>query len=106
VSEYLLDDGARQYESLSFFSPSFVMEAKSFETKEDFDIATVSGRIVYVNYEALEYDFKKATDKSRLSFQYWCDDDLNGNLRASRANCDHLYQLAKDRIVPHFRRNG
>jgi len=38
ITDYIKDDGTREYESLWFFSATFCLEAKQFITKYDLDI--------------------------------------------------------------------
>lgn len=95
VCDYFTEEGIREYESLWFFSREYCMEAKQFVTKLDLDILTMEVSIKYLNFNLQEYDFKKTTDSSRLNVVF---ENLTGNagtLKASRENCQYLFNIMK-----------
>lgn len=102
VSEYITDENQRNYESLWFFTPRLAMEAKSFLTGDDFDLTPLQ-RIVRIQYRKEEYDFKKATERSRLHVS--CQDDaaISYNLKASGINCDHLKDISTRFLLPNLK---
>lgn len=69
ISDYIKDDGSREYGSAWFFSNKYCMEAKQFVVKDDFDITPVQKRVAYWSIEKRDYDFEKATEKSKTSFK-------------------------------------
>lgn len=99
VSEYVKEDSSREYESLWFFSDQFVMEAKRFVKDDDFDLAPSRSRVIYWAIEKQDYDFKKATEKSRLNVQFTLDSGISGHLKASKENCDHVRDVFSKFIV-------
>jgi hypothetical protein len=102
VSEYVTQDGGRQYESLWFFSESCVMEAKQFLTADDFDIMAWKHRLVYFRLLKTDYDFEAATDKSRMNLTYGDTALYRGELKASRENCDYLRDIYLSLMVPNL----
>lgn len=80
VSEYVKEDGSREYEALWFFSMNFMMEAKGFVRGDDFDMAPIAGRVSYWRIQKSDYDFVRATEKSRLNV-YFSTSGVNGNLK-------------------------
>ncbi len=94
VSEYLTAEGNREYENLSFFSRSFVMEAKNFLSEDDFDLDVVRDAVRYWRIRKWDYDFVKATDKSRLNLQFWLSSGMTAQMKASKENCDYLKAIA------------
>lgn len=105
VSEYVKEDGSREYENLWFFSTNFVMEAKNFIQQDNFDMLTIKKRIPYWRIEKRDYDFVRGTDTSRLSLHFSTGPlGLSGNLKASKENCDHLRDILKSRILGNMER--
>ena len=101
VTDYLNKDGTRVYENLWFFSETYCMEAKQFITKDDFDITPIKVRMRYVRIQKEDYDFKKATEKSKVNLYFGLETGVTGDLKASNENCDYL----KDTFLKHFTPN-
>jgi len=109
VDNYLKKDGTNVYESLWFFSGnSHVMEARQFAIVEEdiFDILSIPDQIVYCKFEKRDYNFKKATDKSRLSLEIWFRDneELLCIFTASEINCDFLKEIYMKIIKPKLKK--
>jgi hypothetical protein len=102
VNEYIKGDETREYESLWFFSETYLMEAKQFITKDDFDITPFKNIINYVKFIKQNYDFEKAEEKSRLNLIIKMDTNVNGTLKASKGNCDYLKKIIEKYIVPNL----
>jgi len=103
VTDYITEDGAREYDCLWFFSEKYIMEAKQFITKDDFDIAPIQNRIVYLASKKQDYDFKKATEKSRLNVKFDMDTQVGCTFKASNENCDYLKEIIFRYIVPNLK---
>lgn len=103
VTDYIKEDGAREYENLWFFSEKYCMEAKQFITKDDFDITPIRSRIYYWTIQKQDYDFKNATKKSRLHLRFDLDTGIRGEFKASKENCDYLRDLICKYIVPNLK---
>lgn len=103
VTDYIKEDGAREYENLWFFSEKYCMEAKQFITKDDFDITPIRSRIYYWTIQKQDYDFKKATEKSRLHLRFDLDTVISCEFKASKENCDYLRDLIRKYIVPNLK---
>lgn len=101
INDYMKDDGSREYESMCFFSKKYWMEAKQFVAKDNFDITPARERVVYWTIQKQDYDFKKATEKSRLYLQVTFDTRIRGEFKAAKQNCDYL----RDIIVKHVMAN-
>lgn len=102
VSEYTESDGTREYDSLVFFGGPFVVEAKRFVHEDDFDVSILRKQVLYLEIRKQDYDYEQATDASRLSITFTLGSGLNGELKASRANCDHLRDLITKHLVPNL----
>ncbi|GAG49134.1 unnamed protein product, partial [marine sediment metagenome] len=76
---------------------------KSFTTKDNFDMTPVNNRIKYWSIQKQDYDFKSATDQSRLYVHFQTDVDVSGDLKASKENCDILKTIFIQHILPNLR---
>lgn len=103
VSDYIKEDGSREYENLSFFSQKYIKEAKQFRANDDFDNTPIKNRITWWNLKMQDYDFKNATEKSRLYLKIMLDTRINGEYKASKENCDHLRDIFLKYIVPNLK---
>ncbi len=104
VTDYIDSDGKREYENLWFFSDRYVMEAKGFAAgKEDFEIAPIKGRVAYCGIKKQDYDFKEATEKSRLYLVIKLDIIVDGDLKAAKENCDALRDIILKYVKPNLK---
>ena len=103
IEDYIKEDGLREYESLLFFSKKNCMEAKQFITKEDFDVTPIEKRIFYWSIKKQNYDFKKATEKSRLHLIFHLDTGVTGEAKAAKNNCDYLREIILKYVVPNLK---
>lgn len=99
ITDYIKKDGSREYENLWFFSEKYCMEAKQFITKDDFDITPIKKRVFYWTIQKQDYDFKKATKKSRLYLKLSLDPGIGGDFKAAKENCDHLKEIILKYVV-------
>lgn len=99
VSEYIDNEGKRQYESLWFFSSRLAMEAKYFLAGDNFDATPVLERIKYWGLQKTEFDFENPTEKSRLTIEFSLVQNISGSLKASKEHCNHLYYIFKKYIL-------
>lgn len=100
IDDYINEDKSRGYESIWFFSKRFILEAHDFETKYELDIVPI---IVYrLMIELKDYDFCKATEESRMRVSLTFAEDLTGELKAAKENCDILRDIIFTYIQPKF----
>lgn len=102
VNDFIKEDGTREYGSVWFFSQTYAMEAKSFTSKDDFDMTPLRKRLTYWRVEKQDYDFAKATEKSRVLLQIRMDYPVTGEFRASKENCDFLRDVLRKHILPNL----
>lgn len=104
VTDFLREEGNRDYESLWFFSKGYVMESKNFVTKDEFDMTPLLKNIYYWLIEKQDYNFLKATEKSRLRIKVNFNPGLgmSGDLKASKENCDYLKDIFRKHFLPNF----
>jgi len=89
VTDYIDSEGKREYENLWFFSDRYTMEAKGFAMgKDDFDITPIKDRVKYYGIQKQDYDFKEATDKSRLYLNIGWDTEVRGDFKAAKKNLE------------------
>src|SRR3972149_10515541 len=93
ITEYLKEDGSREYESLWFFSEKYCMEAKQFITSDNFDMVAMKNRINYWKVQKQDYDFGKATERSRLTIYVSLGTLSSLDLKASKENCSQLKNI-------------
>ena len=103
VTDYINEDGSREYESLWFFSDNFCMEAHNFITEDDFDCLNLSNPILRWEIKKKHYDFKDASDNSRLYIKFNTENKINGVLKASRENCIFLNKIFLTYINPNLK---
>jgi len=104
VTDYIAEEGLREYENLWFFSQDYCMEAKRFTAEDDFDITPIQNRIRYYRVRKQDYDFKEAGDESRLHLFFGVPPDVTGDLKASRENCDYLRDIILKYIAPNLKK--
>jgi hypothetical protein len=102
VTDYIKEDGSREYENLWFFSDKYFMEAKQFITQDNFDIAPIKNRISYWNIRKQDYNFKKATPKSRFYLKISMEFPTSGEFKAAKENCDYLRSIFFQYIKPNL----
>jgi predicted Zn-dependent protease len=103
VTDYILNNGSRQYENVWFFTKRYVMEAKLFSKEDDFDISPLIKQVDFIDIKKHNYEFGKATEESRLSIIYASSLNTNqGDLRASKGNCDYLMKITLKYLIPNL----
>lgn len=101
VSEFVKEDGIREYENLWFFSQKYVMEAKSFILKDLFDMTIIHKQLKYWTIEKMSYDFVNAMEKSRMTMSVKFE-TVSGIFKASKENCDFLRDVFRRNILPNL----
>lgn len=104
VDEYIKEDGTRDYTGISLFSNKYDFGALQFLT-EDHIVLTKRREDVYaIAIKKKDYDFKKATENSRLNIDVRYDvGEMSATYRASKANCDCLKKIYFKYIVPNIK---
>ena len=98
VSDYFDGEGKRNYQDLLLFTQHRIVEVKQFLTQDQYFINNVQEYpIVGIEINANEYDFEKATEKSRLNLKvFWGEGtSLNLPMKAAGENCDYLNGIFK-----------
>lgn len=103
ISEYVKEDGKRELENLWFFTHKLLLESKMFINQDDFDATPLKNRILYWRLKKQNYDFKKATKKSRLTIEFNLESGVSGILKSSGVNCDELKKILNKYIIPNVK---
>ena len=105
VTDYIDSEGRREYENLWFFSDRYVMEAKGFAAgkKDDFDITPLKARVEHCAIQKQGYDFKEATDESRIYLLFKLDTGSIADFKASKENCDVLRDIVLRHVKPNLK---
>jgi len=94
VDEYIREDGTREYEDINFFSNEYDFGALQFLTEDNFIITKRIKNVSAIKIKKKDYDFKKATENSRLNIEVRYDiSEMYAIFKASKENCDHLKQI-------------
>jgi hypothetical protein len=102
VTEYIDSEGIREYEDLWFFSHRCIMQAKGFARgRDNFSIAPLHNCVTHYRVIKQDYDFKKATERSRLHIVIGLSGGISVDLKASKENCDALRMV----ILTHVKLN-
>ncbi len=100
ITEYIDNEGNRQYESMWLFSETSIMEAKQFLNEHDFDSGTLKQQVNYWSIKKTEFDFHQSSTSSRMVLHFRLLSQISGTLKASKENCDHLKTLFSKHIIP------
>ena len=102
VSDYFDGEGKRNYEDLLLFTRNRIVEVKKFLTQDHYFINNVREYpIAGLEFNANDYDFEKATEKSRLTLRVFWGESVNLNvpMKAARENCDYLNGIFKKYLL-------
>lgn len=98
ISEYINEDGQRQYESLFFFSENHVFEVSNFLLAESkMWISCLNGNISYLGFTHKDFDYIAPTASSRLNVDTKWKQGTSFilNIKASGNNCLHLLNIVQ-----------
>lgn len=101
ITDNIREDGERTYDKTCFFSENFYMEARVFQKKDNFFIAPLKSQIINLSIEKKCYNFKKATEDSRLAVFVNFPEEEKW-LAATKNNCDHLRDIMLEYFVPNL----
>ena len=102
VSEYVDEEGRRQYENLWLFTSSAIFEAKLFLTTDDFDGTPYTKKIKYWKIAKKDYDFNSVTSKSRMTLTFSLETSMGCIMKASGENCLFLKNIFLKYILPNL----
>ena len=91
ISEYKQEDNTRVFESIWFFTKSYIIEAKNFRLELNLDLVRFQEEYYQIIYS--DYDFANATDKSRMTLKIQFGSGIYGLFKATEFNCDVLKDI-------------
>jgi hypothetical protein len=86
-------EGNRVFENLWFFTDGCLLEAKTFVSTDNIDIAPIKNGLSHIQVIKQDYDFKEAEEKSRLFVKCRIESVAQTDMKASGRNCDKLRDL-------------
>jgi len=102
VSEFITTDLAHIFESLWLFTDKFIMEAKGFIIKNNFDITPYNKQIYYAYIEEENFDFNRGSNNSKILLHFSTTNRITGELKGSGKNCAYIYEIYKQIIQPNL----
>ena len=104
VDEYIKEDGSRDYEDITFFSNEHDFGVVQFLTEDNFILTKRIKNVSAIKIKKHDYDFKKATENSRLNIEVRYDiSEMYAIFKASKENCDHLKQIYFKYVAPNIK---
>ena len=104
ASEYVTEDGQRQYSSVLFFTSTHVYEVEKFLSETPVMWIAKLSNITYLGLTPKEYDFTTPSPASRLNFKCaWWGGGLGSmilDLQTSGNNCEQLLKVVRTYIMP------
>lgn len=103
VSEYVTEDGQRQYSTLFFFNDTDIYEAGNFlSDTPTMWIARLTRNLAYLGLTPKEYDFATASPASRLNLQCrWMQGtSFVLKVQTSGDNCKQLLEMVRKYLMP------
>jgi len=106
VVEYTKKLGEREYESLILVTENYLNGVAEFLSSEyEISFRKKDKEIAKFTIKKKDYDFKEATDKSRLEIEFFFTHSsyvMGGLYKASKQNCDHLFSYFKKYLLPNL----
>jgi hypothetical protein len=99
ATEYINEDGVRQFEHLYFFTPCQIIQVKNFASEDTFDADAVPA-LANLLIKRTDFDFEEANEKSRLNVRYGTATGCHAEFKASRENCMTLTRILRERLIP------
>jgi len=100
IDDYLTEDGTKKYSGITLFTKNFILGAENFLDKDEIYCARSDNKICYLSIDMKDYDFCKATEKSRINIQIYRETGGEGFYKASKENCDYLRDIYFKYILP------
>ena len=92
ICDSVNSEGMRSYDSLFLITENYVHEAKQFLLKDNIDSMKIA-RIKHIDFNSVDYDYEKATNKSRLDIQCTYSFGMSIYMKATGNNCDVLVSI-------------
>lgn len=100
VNDYIESDGTRRYSDLRLYGKEYTFVMPDFVNSDTILVNFNVRDLLSIRVESTDYDFKKATEKSRLHATTLYEFGGKGDLIAAKENCDHLIQVIEKVYKP------
>jgi hypothetical protein len=101
IEDYVNEEGTRTYTDATFMSEHYVVAINQFLTSNKMLLHDAKQKIEGIYISKQDYDFKKATEQSRLNLEViFRASNMRGNFKASKENCDFLWKITRDYFFP------
>jgi hypothetical protein len=101
VSEFVDGEGKRIYSDMLLFTRCKIIEARQFLRANDYFFNCLQNYpLSGFDVQTTEYDFKTATEKSRLTMRATFGAALEISAQASGRNCDYLGGILRKYFFP------
>ncbi len=104
MSEYVTEDGPRQYETLRFLNAAnLIFEVEHLVEAPRLWLTVMTDRISICQLIARGYDFVTANEVSRLQVNCpFLGDQFLLNYKASGQHCNYLRDFVKQQLLPNL----
>ncbi len=103
VSDYLSEDGTREYKDLWLFSTKYWLEATDFIVKDHYAISPIKNRIVRWEIKKQDYNLEMTTAKSKLTLTVRFDTGICSEFNALKENCNKLRDIIDKHVVTNLK---
>jgi hypothetical protein len=102
VNDYVNEDGTKSYTAIRFYSSKRVVMVRNISEGSDFSVSGLSQNVDYIEIKVSAYDFKKATERSRIRIvvRFPFLEKKFVALNGSGTNCDHLMEIYRKYYLP------
>ena len=96
VSNYVDSEGKDNFQDMILFTEDIIFEAYNYLNNYDFYINHIKNcPLSGLELKVTDYDFKNASDKSRINCRLNFERTLSIEMKASKQNCDYLNNIIK-----------
>lgn len=104
VSDFIKEDGTREYGHLELLADNWTICMPGFLTKDSFQVATLTEKLLVVEISCIAFDLEHATAESRMSVTPRFSNNMTCTYKAARENCEKLMNITKKYFVPRLMR--
>jgi hypothetical protein len=105
VTEYVTDEGVREFENLWLISNTWIVECHSFVNVDRGDLMRLEGGLARIEIDKHEFTPGAATPASRLKVEanFAGGTFVASSFKASGTNCEALHALVVELLIPQVR---
>ncbi len=102
VNDHIDEDETHKFNELDFYTDKNTFTLLNFIRSNVFVISPPDLKIASMKIDSHEYDFEKASAKSRVRVRlvYFNTERVYGELRATGNNCDYLMRILGKHFIP------